>query len=330
LCGDYSAAGYLSKAKITIPVPSSAQLNQMTVANKNKVKWGDDEDEELGTDYETPIDGNGIKERIRIAINSKGQKVKITTRIKVREVKQRIPKGVAARRLLPKFGDAVEGEVNVTLQSKDLISIEHPEDQLDADVSDPSLSNTLGDFMAKLEQRKMERELDIDEVAKDSDVYKKAEGEEETKDGKYVPPGRRAGATVGTTAGFSISGKSSDGNENTLRVSNLTKSVTDDDLWELFHRFGGISRVSLPRGIDKEPRGFAYISFYDRKSAELALDKLQGYGYDHLILKLEWAKPPSKDPSQDNTAVYRSGYGTQLAQDTKEKVSYASNLTGNK
>ena len=49
--------------------------------------------------------------------------------------------------------------------------------------------------------------------------------------------------------------------------------------------------------------------------------------YDHLILKLEWAKPSApKDAGTEPTQV-RSGYGQALAQDTKEKVSYASNLT---
>ena len=44
----------------------------------------------------------------------------------------------------------------------------------------------------------------------------------------------------------------------------------------------------------KEPRGFAYIAFVRHQDAEDALNGLQGHGYDHLILKLEWAKPPKE------------------------------------
>jgi translation initiation factor 3 subunit G len=311
----------------------------MTGGVKGKTKWGDDDEDDLDTEHETPVDVNGIKERVKISTNAKGQKVKTITKIRVKEVKIREPKSVAFRRNLPKFGDAVEGEVNVTLLSRDLINIEHPDDQLADDGNDAGLTNTLGDFMAKLEQRRMERELDyeeVDEVVKDIDGLKVDAENGDKAGGKYVPPGQRGGAVGGPLRGSSgldsaFANKSSENNDNTLRVSNLTKSITDDDLRELFLSFGRISRISLPRGPDREPRGFAYVSFYEKRDAEFALEKLQGYGYDHLILKLEWAKPPSKDPSeQDSSAKFRSGYGTALAQDTKEKVSFASNLTINK
>lgn len=40
-----------------------------------------------------------------------------------------------------------------------------------------------------------------------------------------------------------------------------------------------------------QSRGFAFVSFLQKADAEAAMKALQGYGYDHLILKLEWAKP---------------------------------------
>ena len=128
--------------------------------------------------------------------------------------------------------------------------------------------------------------------------------------------------------------------ENALRVSNLTKNVTEDDLKDLFGGFGNVSRVYLPRiertegGTTwKEPKGFAFITFSNKDDAERAMERLNGHGYDHLIIKVEWAKPNLKEgggPPGGDTMRFASGYGKQLAQDTKEKVSYASNLTGNK
>ena len=74
-----------------------------------------------------------------------------------------------------------------------------------------------------------------------------------------------------------------------------------------------------------QSRGFAFVTFVNKMDAAKAMEALQGYGYDHLILKLEWAKPNAKEPGA--AIEFRSGYGKALAQDTKEKVSFASNLT---
>jgi translation initiation factor 3 subunit G len=260
-------------------------------------------------------------------------------------VKTRVPHRVLARARLPKFGEATENEVNVTLISPDFVAIEHPQDQQADDADDPALGNTLTNFILKQQERAFERENDISGLldSLDSSQAKNAT-QTNTKDdqaapaaasGKYVPPSARGGA------GASSGGKNDRDHENTLRVSNLTKRVTEDDLRNLFSRFGDIHRISLPRAerkddqgnIVKEPRGFAYVAFVRRDDAEKALDRLQGHGYDHLILKLEWAKPPSADGPPSGGGLsggYVSGYGQRLAQETKEQVSYASNLTGNR
>lgn len=37
-------------------------------------------------------------------------------------------------------------------------------------------------------------------------------------------------------------------------------------------------------------QGFAFVSYSRREDAAEAIKNLDGYGYDHLILKVEWAK----------------------------------------
>lgn len=249
-----------------------------------------------------------------------------------KETKIRIPLRVIERRNLPRFGEAKIGEENVTLPSRDFVSIEHPEDQMNEDADDPHVKNTLANFINKQQERNLAREHDVDMDDYDRTAYDAVEPSGPTTE-KYVAPGARPGA-ISSGGGFNNADK--DGTENTLRVSNLTKAVTEEDLRELFERFGRIHRVSLPRiekdGV-KEPRGFAYIAFSRREDAEVALNRLQGYGYDHLIIKLEWAKPTRDGGSGGGGGLsggYMSGYGKQLVQDTTEKVYYASNLTGNK
>lgn len=253
------------------------------------------------------------------------------TKIRVREIKNRVPLRVLARRDLPRFGDAKVGEENVTLPSRDYVSIEHPDDQAADDADDPTLAKTLANFISKQAERGLQRDMDII----DEEFNRALPPAEETpapKTDRYVAPGRGAG---GSDSNFGF-GKSADkdGTENTLRVSNLTKAVTEDDLRDLFERFGRIHRISLPRiekpDGTKEVRGFAYIAFAHHEDAEEALNRLQGYGYDHLIIKIEWAKP-TKDGEGGGGGGNRhmSGYGTKLAQDTTEKVYFNSNLTSN-
>lgn len=38
-------------------------------------------------------------------------------------------------------------------------------------------------------------------------------------------------------------------------------------------------------------KGFAYVHFKNRNDAATAIKLLNGHGYDHLILNVEWSKP---------------------------------------
>lgn len=298
-----------------------------------KTRWGDEEDEE--EQIEILKDSNGVKERVKFSVNAKGQKVKITQKVRVKEYKTRVPLRVFDRKSLPRFGDAKVGEENVTLPSRDFVSIEHPDDQMNEDTDDPTLAKTLANFISKQQERNIIRDNDMGDLMDDMDGRDNYEvgggdGARSSSGGpqRYVAPGSRNTAGGGTSMD---AGKERDGTENTLRVSNLTKAVTEDDLRDLFERFGRIHRISLPRierdGV-KEPRGFAYIAYARREDAEVALERLQGYGYDHLIIKLEWAKP-TVGGGGGNESQFRSGYGKALVQDTTDKVLFASNLTGN-
>ena len=65
----------------------------------------------------------------------------------------------------------------------------------------------------------------------------------------------------------------------------------EDELRAIFERFGRVTRVFLAK--DRETgraKGFAFISFVDRADAARACEKLEGYGYKHLILRVEFAK----------------------------------------
>lgn len=110
-------------------------------------------------------------------------------------------------------------------------------------------------------------------------------------------------------------------------MTNLSEDTRETDLQELFRPFGSISRIYLAKDkntgqskvsaqllgnsfifnisasvvrldvigcvIDKflfPLQGFAFISFHRREDASRAIAGVSGFGYDHLILNVEWAK----------------------------------------
>lgn len=104
----------------------------------------------------------------------------------------------------------------------------------------------------------------------------------------YVPPHMRKG---GAGAGERMGGKFERDDLATLRVTNVSEFAEEDELRALFERFGRVTRVFLAK--DRETgraKGFAFVSFVDRSDAAIACEKMDGFGYGHLILRVEFAK----------------------------------------
>jgi len=107
--------------------------------------------------------------------------------------------------------------------------------------------------------------------------------------GKYVPPRR------GLTGGFSDEVPA-------IRVSNLSPAATQDDVQTLFAKFGKIARIHLGRDRrTNESRGFAFINFHHRDDAQRAIDTMNRYGYDNLILSVEWSENRKKENATEAT-----------------------------
>lgn len=81
----------------------------------------------------------------------------------------------------------------------------------------------------------------------------------------------------------------------TVRVSNIFEEATDYDIRPMFSNIGNVKNVHLARDRETgESKGYAYVSFYDKKDAETAIAKLNGYKLEYLLLSVEWAKPQEK------------------------------------
>ncbi|PSK60675.1 eukaryotic translation initiation factor 3 subunit G [Elsinoe australis] len=105
----------------------------------------------------------------------------------------------------------------------------------------------------------------------------------------YVPPHLRKGAAA--AGGERMGGKFERDDLATLRVTNVSEFADEGELRDLFERFGRVTRVFLAK--DRETnraKGFCFVSFADRSDAVRAQEKLDGVGYLHLILRVEFAK----------------------------------------
>ncbi|KAB5589486.1 RNA recognition motif domain-containing protein [Ceratobasidium theobromae] len=74
--------------------------------------------------------------------------------------------------------------------------------------------------------------------------------------------------------------------------SPVSEDTQEDDLRDLFPKFGRAIRVYIGR--DRETgvgKGYAFVSFEDRANAERAMQKVNGMGYDNLILSVQWSQP---------------------------------------
>ncbi|XP_068157033.1 eukaryotic translation initiation factor 3 subunit G-2 [Drosophila tropicalis] len=109
------------------------------------------------------------------------------------------------------------------------------------------------------------------------------------KSGKYVPPFLKEGGATGKPWARERDDSSA------VRISNLSESMTEVDLEELVKKIGPHTKMYLARekntGLCK---GFAYVHFKFRQDAAAAIQILNGHGYDHLILCVEWSKPQNQ------------------------------------
>lgn len=136
----------------------------------------------------------------------------------------------------------------------------------------------------------MRKQREVEEQLAAAELAGGPQGVMRRPDGAYVPPSMRKGDGKGMDDDRS--------KENTLRVLNLSEDAKEGDLHALFQPFGKLNRVFLAKHRDGDKagqsKGFAFVTFYERRDAERAMAKLNGHGYDSLILQVTWAKP--KDP----------------------------------
>ncbi|XFA73344.1 RNA-binding protein [Thermosynechococcaceae cyanobacterium Okahandja] len=78
----------------------------------------------------------------------------------------------------------------------------------------------------------------------------------------------------------------------TLYIGNLSYDATEENLREVFEKYGEIRRIVLP--VDRETgkrRGFAFVELVDESQETAAIEDLDGATWLGRVLKVNKAKP---------------------------------------
>jgi translation initiation factor 3 subunit G len=286
------------------------------VANQPKHDWADDDDiEETSTDLPEPqtiSNKDGTKTIITFRYDDDGRKVKTTRRIRYTTHKETVNPRVADRKTWPKFGlsakDAPGPAADTTSVGENIIF--RPSVNWRKAEKDDSVDNAAESMKDKLKDKQVKcricngqhftarcpykdtmapiGETGAADVAAGMGDEPSAAASAGLKKGSYVPPALRGNGSAGERMGSKF-GERDD--LATLRVTNVSEMAEEGELRDMFERFGRVTRVFLAK--DRETgmaKGFAFISFADRGDAVKACAKMDGFGFKHLILRVEFAK----------------------------------------
>ncbi|CAG7889819.1 polyadenylate-binding protein RBP47B [Brassica rapa] len=109
--------------------------------------------------------------------------------------------------------------------------------------------------------------------------------------------------------GSMANGSQADGesNNSTIFVGGLDPDVTDEDLRQPFTEFGEVVSVKIPVG-----KGCGFVQFANRKSADDAIQSLNGTVIGKNTVRLSWGRTPNKwrgDSGQQWNGGYSRGQG---------------------
>ena len=82
-------------------------------------------------------------------------------------------------------------------------------------------------------------------------------------------------------------------------MDNLSYRITPEELKPIFEHYGDVGDIYIPRDrFTKESRGFAFVRFYDKRDAEDAMAKMDGYVLDGREMRVQTARygRPSEPP----------------------------------
>jgi len=285
----------------------------MGETDDGKVVWAEEVEQEMGLPPRQETIKDGLKTVTEYRFNDDERRVKVVTQYKI--VAKKVPKSVAVRKKWKKFGQAANdppgpNTANTTIgeeikvqfirsRSGELLEIQRIDDDPLTKLKSAQTTHTCRyckspdhwstqcPYKDMIEEQRGLGEGGDDSIPGGTPDTRARAAEDKIKAGTYVPPSMRGGGAART--GTSMMDRRDDF---TVRVTNLPEDTTDQDLKDLFSATGKVLRIYLAK--DKQTqrcKGFAFVTYGNTEDAEKAIRTITGHRYDHLILKVEWAKP---------------------------------------
>lgn len=245
---------------------------------------------------------DGIKTVVSYSRNEDGKIQKVTQKFKIEIQREKLTEAMAERRKWPKFGAAKglpSGPSPATTTLAEEVELKLRSKSEQAKQEEPETAPKAANVSCRLC-----RGAHYTHSCPFKDILSEKGGEEGEapgaegdgaaaaapaaesawkKTGKYVPPQKAGGGSGGGYGGGGGDGPHKERDDSaTVRVTNLSDTVTESDIRDLFRKAGRIFRVFL-----SQSKGFAYVTFNAREEAEKAVAMLEGHRYDHLILHVE-------------------------------------------
>ena len=234
----------------------------------------------LPSPVESQPDKNNIITRTEYSLNNKNEVIKTEKKIKRYTYEKKLYNSAVNRQNnWVRFGAAATDNNNITFVSKELVFMEPPSPPKsslkDSKYVIPSLKldeNTLGEHIicnicegqhwtriCPNQKEKEKEKEDIPEIKiKEKNEYKQLPISDKTK------------------------------NNYKLQISNITKDITEFDLYSIFINAGKIENITIMKDYNtQQSKGFGYIVFKEESGLNNALRIFNNIGFCYLRIKLE-------------------------------------------
>ncbi|KAM0248258.1 hypothetical protein ACHAQJ_009524 [Trichoderma viride] len=102
-----------------------------------------------------------------------------------------------------------------------------------------------------------------------------------------------------------------------VHVSGLSPSTTEEQIREVFSKYGTITRINVPRNMSGKGRGFAFVDFETKDEAEKAAVELNKTKFFNQILDVEISKPSNVKPAAHSMSHDRASPAPQVSDDVE-------------